>query len=579
MNVNKMHVTRLKQELTKRGLPTDGLKPTLVERLQQVRQQEDEKKKNSNEAFHSVHPRLESKRQKVTEQEREVAELEGQLTAQPDLRIYSLDKTRLAAARLAVARTELDTAKTELSDAQHEFKELESRLSFSPKLPTSVLLSILGQLGKKAGERAACVKREWKDVVQTAKALGMYRTTVLSVAAPGAGDYSGFTVVAIRYGSGALTEVYSWGGAMEDGEDEEDEDRQKLDMPQLGHGGEGTELLPRMIETLVGKEVIGVSAGAHHTAVWTKAGEIFTFGNGDDGKLGHGAEQHESVPRLVEALAGEKVVGAAAGGEFHTAVWTGAGELFTFGLGGDGKLGHGGQQNEPVPRLVETLAGKKVIGAVAGTGHTAVWTEAGELFTFGGGDDGELGHGEAQTENVPKLVEALAGEKVVGAAAGHLHTVVWTDAGELFTFGDSSFGQLGHGGEEEEIEFLNELVPKLVETLAGKQVIGASASDYHTVVWTETGEIFTFGRGELGQLGHGEENDERAPRLVETLAGKKVIGAAAGTGHTAVWTEAGELFTFGAAETYGQLGHGGGEQNEYVPRLVEAMLEAPREVN
>ena len=45
----------------------------------------------------------------------------------------------------------------------------------------------------------------------------------------------------------------------------------------------------------------------------------------------------------------------------------------------------------------------------------------------------------------------------------------------------------------------------------------------------------------MGQLGHGEEEDERAPRLVETLAGNKVIGAVAGTGHTAVWTEAGEL--------------------------------------
>jgi hypothetical protein len=39
-----------------------------------------------------------------------------------------------------------------------------------------------------------------------------------------------------------------------------------------------------------------------------------------------------------------------------------------------------------VPRLVEALAGKKVVGAAAGFEHTAVWTEAGELFTFGYGD-------------------------------------------------------------------------------------------------------------------------------------------------------------------------------------------------
>jgi len=55
----------------------------------------------------------------------------------------------------------------------------------SLSLPTQALLSILGQLGKKAGERAACVKREWRDVVETAKTLGMYRTEVFYVAAGG----------------------------------------------------------------------------------------------------------------------------------------------------------------------------------------------------------------------------------------------------------------------------------------------------------------------------------------------------------------------------------------------------------
>jgi hypothetical protein len=34
MNINKMTITLLKQELTQRGLPTDGLNPALVERLQ-----------------------------------------------------------------------------------------------------------------------------------------------------------------------------------------------------------------------------------------------------------------------------------------------------------------------------------------------------------------------------------------------------------------------------------------------------------------------------------------------------------------------------------------------------------------
>jgi len=36
--------------------------------------------------------------------------------------------------------------------------------------------------------------------------------------------------------------------------------------------------------------------------VWTETGELFTFGYGDWGRLGHGGEERELVPRLVEAL-------------------------------------------------------------------------------------------------------------------------------------------------------------------------------------------------------------------------------------------------------------------------------------
>jgi E3 ubiquitin-protein ligase HERC2 len=223
--------------------------------------------------------------------------------------------------------------------------------------------------------------------------------------------------------------------------------------------------VPRLLAALAGKKVIGASAGHSHTAAWTEEGELFTFGYGAYGQLGHGGQQTELVPRLVAALAGNKVIGASASsshtpGRSRTVVWTEAGELFTFGDGHYGALGHGGTQNELVPRLVDALVGKKVVGAAAGQYHTAVWTDEGELFTFGNGDHGKLGHGGQQTELVPRLVEAMAGEKVIGAAAGSGHTAVCIEAGELFTFGQGGFGRLGHGGTH------TALVPGLVEALA-----------------------------------------------------------------------------------------------------------------
>ena len=48
-------------------------------------------------------------------------------------------------------------------------------------------------------------------------------------------------------------------------------------------------------------------------------------------------------------------------------------------------------------------------------------------------------------------VEALVGKNIVAAAAGSAHTVVSTDAGEVLTFGDGRGGGLGHGAEDEEL--------------------------------------------------------------------------------------------------------------------------------
>ena len=73
----------------------------------------------------------------------------------------------------------------------------------------------------------------------------------------------------------------------------------------------------------------------------------------------------------MDALAGKRVVQMAAGMD-HTAVLTIDGEAFTFGCGLDGRLGHGGQGVERVPRRVEALVGKHAVRVVAGAEHTAV---------------------------------------------------------------------------------------------------------------------------------------------------------------------------------------------------------------
>ena len=69
-----------------------------------------------------------------------------------------------------------------------------------------------------------------------------------------------------------------------------------------------------------------------------------------------------------------------------------------------------------------------------GGGHTAGVTLSGDLYTWGHGGCGQLGHGNQNSINQPKQVTSLIGKKVVHVACGVEHTAVLTSEGESYTW-------------------------------------------------------------------------------------------------------------------------------------------------
>ena len=151
---------------------------------------------------------------------------------------------------------------------------------------------------------------------------------------------------------------------------------------------------------------------------------------GDYGKLGHAGVATEKYPRLITGILSGKVVKCISAGFRHSAAVTESGELYTWGEGESGRLGHGDTNDRQVPTLVKDVCN---VGLVAcGGSHTLAASVCGKIvWSFGAGEYGKLGHGSVMREIRPKVIEALSGYTVVKLAAAAYASFCITDAGEV----------------------------------------------------------------------------------------------------------------------------------------------------
>ncbi|KAK9072183.1 hypothetical protein SSX86_008615 [Deinandra increscens subsp. villosa] len=371
--------------------------------------------------------------------------------------------------------------------------------------------------------------------------------------------------------SDALGDVYIWGEVISDNIIQVGPDRNTNSITTRTDI-----LLPKPLESNVVLDVNHISCGVRHAALATRQGEVFTWGEESGGRLGHGFEKDIISPRLVESLSVCNIDFVACG-EFHTCAVTMSGELYTWGDGTHnvGLLGHGKNVSHWVPkRVVDPLEGLRVASVTCGPWHTALITSTGQLFTFGDGTFGVLGHGDRENVTCPREVESLSGLRTIAVACGVWHTAAVVEvivsrsssgvsSAKLFTWGDGDNNRLGHGDREPRLN--PTCVPSLIDYDFQKVACGHSL----TVGLTTSRQVFTMGSTVSGQLGN-PQCDGKLPCSVEDkLAGESVEEIACGAYHVAVLTSRNEVYTWGKGAN-GRLGHGDIEDRK-TPTLVESL--------
>ncbi len=240
------------------------------------------------------------------------------------------------------------------------------------------------------------------------------------------------------------------------------------------------------------------------------------------------------------------------GGFKAKAVYSGCCASVSFAVDHNGMSlfwGSGDAGGANIPALPTPLKVKDPVAvASAGKSHFAFVTMAGELFTWGKGDHGQLGHGSEVSKSTPTRVHKLSTVKSV--ACGEDFTVALDSDGCIHTCGYPEAGIIGddHCSDHMSIEGrrevyspvvsfykVNKFVTKtgsagITEVLSSDNIKFASiACGQRHVVALESKEcasssnmtnprIYAWGSSDKLQLGFGSNTKERLPRRLDGLA-------------------------------------------------------------
>ncbi|CAN1218941.1 Ultraviolet-B receptor UVR8 [Linum perenne] len=248
--------------------------------------------------------------------------------------------------------------------------------------------------------------------------------------------------------------------------------------PQQSSSGEGgfslvSSFAPVPVWDLHGHTVVKVACGNEHVVALVSAGEThkggdlvcYSWGNNNHGQLGLGDRKSRVHPEVVREFNQESPwdVYELSCGAFHTALLSLKKKpsdrlesvCWTFGLGDNGQLGHGTTQSVSSPEPVKELPQQVYLVSIdCGLFHTSVVSSSGYVWSWGMEKglglcpDATFTGTDAGDAALPLLISdnGRTFHNPIQVACGAAHTVLVTDGGyRLWSWGRGRSGVLGNG--------------------------------------------------------------------------------------------------------------------------------------
>ncbi|KZT12728.1 RCC1/BLIP-II [Laetiporus sulphureus 93-53] len=343
-----------------------------------------------------------------------------------------------------------------------------------------------------------------------------------------------------------------------------------------------------------------VAAGGLHSLFIDEKGTVWSCGVNDDAALGRitanvpnpekegeilDVDQLSAVPHPLQSLVDEKfrAVRIVAGDTISAAIST-QGDLRVWGSfrAVEGALGFSsGSRYQWLPASILELKSKpgdveKFTAVAAGNNHLIVLTTHGNVYTWGAGEQGQLGRKVMERHKIhgtvpEKVVLGLRSHKAVVVGAGNYNSFAVDERGVVWGWGLNSMGQTGTGFTDADADTQVQTPKKVIglskEELGGEEhVVQIAGGEHHTLFLTSAGKVYACGRSEGGQLGLAENDaafkDRKSPDMLTVPSlvtfpdvDDPIAHIAAGIHNNVAVTKGGALYAWGNGPQ-GELGVG-----------------------
>ncbi|KAL5826515.1 hypothetical protein ACOSQ3_018364 [Xanthoceras sorbifolium] len=219
-------------------------------------------------------------------------------------------------------------------------------------------------------------------------------------------------------------------------------------------------------------------------------------------------------------------------------------QVWSWGAGTEGQLGTGSLEDEYSPQLLQLDILSSVSALACGGAHVLALSSGGKAFSWGRGNSGQLGHGDMVNSLYPKPITFFDGHSLTHVSAGWSHSGFVSDSGCLYTCGDGSFGQLGHG------DYRSHCSPVKVSYFINKNVEQIACGMRHSLVLLKDSlgnQVYGFGSGKRGQLGISTERIKSVsiPQVINGFEDVEIVDISANGDHSAALSADGHLYTWG----------------------------------